>query len=628
MSELDEVRRLFRQAVQRAEDDRVQVMLTGRRVDADTVTLAGAERDKVWVRSTDDSREQTQAWGQSAIANAHVRVRRNAAGELELDGPAYGSGLATGIQASVTLPVLDGRVTKATWYGHNFSPGRVRRSDGGGLTATVEGFVFNGAAVGNTEIVLTATATSGKQALSCVVYNPLTGAFSQVTGSNFDAGTPVADVEAYNSLTLAQGLVPLGGFLLANGATTLEGARWVDARTYLEPRGPLHRYDATSAPGTGDDSADGYSIGSLWHNVTADTMYVCLDATVGAAVWKLATGGGVTVKEVDGTPSVANVTEIRVTNGTLTDVGSGVVEIATGGGGGGGSSIERVAGTIVYDSGVLTSAASFDTGTISLTGYDYCEVLLMNARSSRAAVNDSVFVAFNADATNGNYEGAGPSGINGAGFQRSATVVSGTTATANWNGNAAWRIFDPAGDKFKTMISYNQADFNNASSAFVRQGVVMWKNTAAITRIQMTTDGGTTFQAGTRFVVVGFKKETYGGSFQEATGTTTNATATTLASISVSAGEAVSVKAHIIGKKDDETAGAARELLIAARRASGGNVTQIGTAHGTLIEDSAGTPAIDADVDTATQTVRLRVTGIASETWRWTARYDVARSAV
>ena len=67
MSQLDEVRRLFRQAVQRAEDDRVQVMLTGRRVDADTVTLAGAERDKVWVRSTDDSREQTQAWGSTSI---------------------------------------------------------------------------------------------------------------------------------------------------------------------------------------------------------------------------------------------------------------------------------------------------------------------------------------------------------------------------------------------------------------------------------------------------------------------------------------------------------------------------------------------------------------------------------
>lgn len=42
---------------------------------------------------------------------------------------------------------------------------------------------------------------------------------------------------------------------------------------------------ATTAPVVGDDSADGYSIGSHWYDVTADEAYVCLDATVGAAVW-------------------------------------------------------------------------------------------------------------------------------------------------------------------------------------------------------------------------------------------------------------------------------------------------------------------------------------------------------
>lgn len=42
---------------------------------------------------------------------------------------------------------------------------------------------------------------------------------------------------------------------------------------------------ATTAPGVGDDSADGYSIGSHWYDVTADEAYVCLDATAGAAVW-------------------------------------------------------------------------------------------------------------------------------------------------------------------------------------------------------------------------------------------------------------------------------------------------------------------------------------------------------
>jgi plastocyanin len=50
------------------------------------------------------------------------------------------------------------------------------------------------------------------------------------------------------------------------------------------------------------------------------------------------TGGGssLTVQDVDGSPSVSNVTTIRVTNGSLTDNGGGTVTIATSGGGGGG----------------------------------------------------------------------------------------------------------------------------------------------------------------------------------------------------------------------------------------------------------------------------------------------------
>jgi hypothetical protein len=61
----------------------------------------------------------------------------------------------------------------------------------------------------------------------------------------------------------------------------------------------------------------------------------------GAGVVSLATcgeGGGspLTVKEEDGTPSVDNVTEIKVSSGTLTDNGSGSVSVVTGGGGGSG----------------------------------------------------------------------------------------------------------------------------------------------------------------------------------------------------------------------------------------------------------------------------------------------------
>lgn len=48
---------------------------------------------------------------------------------------------------------------------------------------------------------------------------------------------------------------------------------------------------ATVAPTTGDDSNDGYDVNSIWVDVTHDQAYICLDATVGAAVWRRIGGG-------------------------------------------------------------------------------------------------------------------------------------------------------------------------------------------------------------------------------------------------------------------------------------------------------------------------------------------------
>ena len=46
-----------------------------------------------------------------------------------------------------------------------------------------------------------------------------------------------------------------------------------------------HNYSATSAPGATNDVDEGYSVGSIWIDVSADNAYVCLDITDGAAVW-------------------------------------------------------------------------------------------------------------------------------------------------------------------------------------------------------------------------------------------------------------------------------------------------------------------------------------------------------
>lgn len=46
-----------------------------------------------------------------------------------------------------------------------------------------------------------------------------------------------------------------------------------------------HNFSATSDPGTGDDSGDGYSVGSQWINTTDGGWFVCVDASSGAASW-------------------------------------------------------------------------------------------------------------------------------------------------------------------------------------------------------------------------------------------------------------------------------------------------------------------------------------------------------
>lgn len=44
---------------------------------------------------------------------------------------------------------------------------------------------------------------------------------------------------------------------------------------------------AAVAPTVTDDSDSDYSVGSVWANTTADEVYVCIDASVGAAVWNV-----------------------------------------------------------------------------------------------------------------------------------------------------------------------------------------------------------------------------------------------------------------------------------------------------------------------------------------------------
>lgn len=114
------------------------------------------------------------------------------------------------------------------------------------------------------------------------------------------------------------------------GFRRYNGTSWVDFSTGL-----LNKTDATAAPAVTDDSDDGYAVGSLWIDVTADNAYILVDSTVGAAVWQQIDGGGggMTSFDVDadtGTAeTVADGNTLTIAGGTGIDTSVGATDTVT-----------------------------------------------------------------------------------------------------------------------------------------------------------------------------------------------------------------------------------------------------------------------------------------------------------
>lgn len=110
--------------------------------------------------------------------------------------------------------------------------------------------------------------------LSLVTAEAYSVASIKVTGIGVGVGT----------YTLAGDLLPNTPDPVTDGDFTLNGDLVrTGAGTYSAT---LYNHAATTAPGAGDDSADGYSVGSRWIDVTNKNVYMCVDATIAAAVWE------------------------------------------------------------------------------------------------------------------------------------------------------------------------------------------------------------------------------------------------------------------------------------------------------------------------------------------------------
>lgn len=110
--------------------------------------------------------------------------------------------------------------------------------------------------------------------------------------------------------------------------------------------------------------------------------------------------------------------------------------------------------------------------------------------------------------------------------------------------------------------------------------------------------------------------------FRNYTQQTTDATNTvpTGAYVAVAEGQVVFVEVIVIARRSDLSAALGVRQWVIARRASGGNVTLVGSVQGTVQEDSASAPTFALVADTGNQRVNAQVTGVAAQTWNWTVR--------
>jgi hypothetical protein len=130
--------------------------------------------------------------------------------------------------------------------------------------------------------------------------------------------------------------LPSGGAPGQMLVRSVGGAVWQNPPT----PGPLHHLSATAAPTVSDDAAALYSPGSIWVDTAAGAAWICVDATVGAAVWEPLSGGGGgggPDVEDEGTLEVAGATTLNFVGAgvTVTDAGGGVAEVSIPGGSGG-----------------------------------------------------------------------------------------------------------------------------------------------------------------------------------------------------------------------------------------------------------------------------------------------------
>ena len=149
----------------------------------------------------------------------------------------------------------------------------------------------------------------------------------------------------------------------------------------------------------------------------------------------------------------------------------------------------------------LSSAASFIT--FSSIAATYTDLRLVFVGTS--AASGSIVVQFNSD-TGFNYSrtylaGDGSSASSGRASNDEMQLTLYNNLSSTIPSMRTMDIFSYAGSTYKTVLTTESSDYNGSGSTV--RAVQMWRNTAAITSIKLTTNGAATYAIGTTATLYG-----------------------------------------------------------------------------------------------------------------------------
>lgn len=215
------------------------------------------------------------------------------------------------------------------------------------------------------------------------------------------------------------------------------------------------------------------------------------------------------VSEVDGSPIVSSVSQIKFPNGSIIDHGGGIVELSALLG------VKSIQTRTLINDMTLISDGEWDFVGIP-SGYDYLEIEFIG-QGNTGAYGENVRLFYNGDTNTSNY------------YRRSVGAVSGTVSAdaANDCQIASISTIDSGAGVVSSFIAriYNYASsiyqtHCQNDSALRRSDVghqgytyyMWWNSTVAVTRIQIKPQYISTFKSGSRVKLWGVKYDSIGGS--------------------------------------------------------------------------------------------------------------------